>query len=298
MLNSLVTVALPLIPKKIVEKVAKPYIAGENLSNTIEVVRKLNYSGATATLDILGEDVTSKEDSQKATNDCLSILDAIAKEKINSNLSLKLTHLGLKLDYSICEENLKSIIDSAKEKNIFVRIDMEDHTCTDETIKLFRAMRNRHEKVGVVIQAYLKRSEKDIRALVSEKTNLRLCKGIYNERAEIAFKNRKEIQNNFLKLLEIIFDGKSFVGIATHDDVLIDGAKKIIAKKNISKDEFEFQMLLGVRKEKRDLLIAEGNHLRVYAPFGKDWYPYSIRRLKENPRMAFYIAKAFLGFEN
>ena len=292
MLNKVVTAVLPLIPKKIVEIVSKPYIAGENIFEAIKTVGKLNSLGALATIDVLGEDVFNADESRTATKKSLEVLDFIASEKVNSNLSLKLSHLGLKINYSLCKENFNSILSSAKEKNIFVRIDMEDHTTTDNTIKLFRDSRNFYDNIGVVIQAYLKRSESDINYLVKENANIRLCKGIYNEPHEIAFKKRDEIQNNFLHLLEIIFKNNCYCGIATHDDVLINGAKKIISELKIDKNKYEFQMLLGVRENLRNKIISDGYKLRIYTPFGKDWYAYSIRRLKENPQMALYITKA------
>lgn len=199
------------------------------------------------------------------------------------------------MDKQFCVDNTNTIIETAKKFGNFVRIDMEDRTCTDDTIGIYRTMRSRYEKVGIAIQAYLYRSEKDIRGLAAEKANVRLCKGIYVEPADAAIKDRLGIQDNYLKLLRILFEEGSYVGIATHDDVLINGVKKMIAEMNLAKDRYEFQMLLGVRDETRKKLVEEGHRLRVYVPFGKDWYGYSVRRLKENPQMAGHVFKAIFG---
>lgn len=294
-LNNLIVGTLPFVPKPIVAKIAGRYIAGSDLTDAVATVRLLNAKNAMATVDVLGEDVFTETQCADMVEENLSVLDVIKGHSLNANLSIKLTSLGLKIDKQLCIRNTQAIISKAKEHNIFVRIDMEDRTCTDDTIEIYRTMRSEYEKVGIVIQAYLFRSENDIRSLVAAKANVRLCKGIYVEPSEVAIKDRKGIQDNFLKLLKILIEGGSYVGIATHDDVLINGAKKIVGEKNLSKDMYEFQMLLGVRDETRKRLIDEGNRLRVYVPFGKDWYAYSVRRLKENPQMAGHVFKAMFG---
>lgn len=294
-LSNLIVGTLPYVPKPIVAKIASRYIAGADLTDAVATVKALNAKNAMATVDVLGEDVFTEEQCADMLEGNLSVLDVIHGYSLNANLSIKLTSLGLKIDKQLCISNTQAIISKAKEHNILVRIDMEDRTCTDDTIEIYRTMRSQHEKVGIVIQAYLFRSENDIRSLAAEKANVRLCKGIYVEPAEVAIKDRKGIQDNFLKLLRILFEGGSYVGIATHDDILINGAKKIITDMNLNKDKYEFQMLLGVRDETRKRLIEEGNRLRVYVPFGKDWYAYSVRRLKENPQMAGHVFKAIFG---
>jgi proline dehydrogenase len=295
LINNLIVGTLPYVPKPIVAKFAGKYIAGATLNDAMNTVRSLNAMKAMTTVDVLGEDIFTKDQAIGSRNGSTAVLTAIAEQKLDSNLSIKLTSLGLKMDKQFCLDNTNTIIETARASNNFVRIDMEDRTCTDDTLEVYRTMRSRYEKVGIVIQAYLHRSEKDIRALTAEKANVRLCKGIYVEPADVAIKDRKGIQDNYLKLLRILMEGGSYVGIATHDDVLIDGAKRLIEELKLGKDRYEFQMLLGVRDETRKRLIDEGHRLRVYVPFGKDWYAYSVRRLKENPQMAGHVFKAIFG---
>jgi len=287
--NELIVALIPLTPRVVVARFAKPYIAGEELSDAVAAVRRINGAGAMATVDVLGEDISTRDEAVAAREECKRVLSTIAEHRLDANLSIKLTQLGLKIDTRFCRSNVEEILSDAKKRNIFVRIDMEDHTCTDDTLRVFREVRRSYTNVGIVIQAYLRRSESDIRQLVAEKANVRLCKGIYSEPAEIAFKQRKEIQENYLRLLRMLLEARTYVGIATHDDILIDGAKTMIGELKLRKEEYEFQMLLGVRTEKRNSLIAEGHRLRVYTPFGKQWYAYSVRRLKENPQIAGYV---------
>ncbi len=294
-LNDLIVGTLPFVPKQIVAKVAGRYIAGATLPDAVKTVQQLNSIRAMATVDVLGEDIFTKDQAIQSRNASVAVLNGIAENRIDSNLSIKLTSLGLKMDKQFCIDNTNAIIETARTHNNFVRVDMEDRTCTKATLEIYRTMRSRYERVGIVIQAYLHRSEKDIRELAAEKANVRLCKGIYNEPPEDAIKDYKGIQDNYLKLLRMLFENGCYVGVATHDDVLINGAKKMIVKMNIPKERYEFQMLLGVRHETRNTLIAEGHRLRVYVPFGKDWYGYSIRRLKENPQMAGNVFKAIFG---
>lgn len=294
-LNNLVVTALPYIPKPIIASVAKRYIAGETLSDAVDKVRRLNKEQALATVDVLGEDIFTQDQALESTQQSIEVLHAIAKNRLDSNLSVKLTSLGLKMEKQFCIGNIGEIVAFAKRNDNFVRIDMEDHTCADDTLEIYRLMRHRHGNVGAVIQAYLHRSENDVIALAKEKANVRLCKGIYNEPPDVAIKDRVGIQQNYLKLLRMLFEAGCYVGIATHDDVLIEGAKKMIAEFGLKREQYEFQMLLGVRDEKRKQLIAEGHRLRVYTPFGKDWYAYSVRRLKESPQMAGHVFKAMLG---
>ena len=290
--NKLVVGTLPILPKSIVAKVAKKYIAGETLQDAVFTVQQLNSHKAMATIDVLGEDITTREEATVFQKENLEVLTAISQSKINSNLSIKLTSLGLKIDKEFCQKNVEEIVALAKHNNNFVRIDMEDHTCTDATLEIYRNVRAKYSNVGIVIQAYLHRSENDILQLANEGANVRLCKGIYNEPPTVALKEREKVQQNYLHLLKILLAKKCYVGIATHDDVLIDGAKRIIMEMKLSPQEYEFQMLLGVRTQRRDELLNEGHRLRIYTPFGKQWYEYSVRRLKENPQIAGYVFKA------
>jgi proline dehydrogenase len=292
-LNQLIVKALPVIPKPIVGGVAKRYIAGITLGDGVRAVAELNRRKMMATMDLLGEDVKDIHEAIQVKQNILPIFQAIRENSLDSNMSIKPTQLGLKIDEDLCFRNVKEVMDAAGKLGNFVRIDMEDATTTDQTLTLYRRLRNDGvNNTGVVIQAYMRRSETDVRALVKEGANIRLCKGIYNEAPSIAFKGRQEIRDSYLKLLELIIDGGSYVGIATHDDFLIDGALSIIQKRGLSKARYEFQMLLGVREKRRDQIVGDGHRLRVYVPFGEQWYAYSTRRLKENPMMAWYITKA------
>ena len=244
-------------------------------------------------MDLLGEDIKDANETEEVKNGIISILRAINEKKLDSNLSIKPTQLGLKIDKELAYENIHAVLDEARKSGNFVRIDMEDATTTEDTIAIYRCLRKEgYNNTGVAIQAYLHRSETDVQALVKEGTNLRICKGIYNESPTIAYKDRQEIRKNFLKLLRIVFEGGSYVGIATHDDFLIDGAYQLIQEFGLDRTKYEFQMLLGVREKRRDEIVRNGHRLRVYVPFGEKWYAYSMRRLKENPHMAWYITKA------
>jgi proline dehydrogenase len=292
-LNKLITTALPFIPQAIVGQVAKRYIAGTRLTDGVRVVRDLNDRGMMATTDLLGEAVQDAAETQEVKRGILSILATIARSKLDSNVSVKPTQLGLTIDKELGYRNIKKIVQTARSQKNFVRLDMEDASTVDATLAIYRRLRaDGFENTGVVIQSYLHRSEADVRSLVRKKANIRLCKGIYDEPAAIAYKSRREIRDNYLKLLRIILDGGSYVGIATHDDFLIDEAYDCISKFGLKKNQYEFQMLLGVREKRRDEIAGRGHRLRIYVPFGKHWYAYSVRRLKENPRMAWYITKA------
>jgi proline dehydrogenase len=293
LLNKLVVTALPLIPRAVVGQVAKRYIAGITLADGVSKVKSLNSKGMLTTMDLLGEDVNSPKEAHDVRENILGIFRAIHENQLNANVSVKPTQLGLKIDRELCYKNIRAFAEQAKSQNNFVRVDMEDASTTDDTIALYRRLRSDgFDNVGLVIQSYLHRSESDVRDLVKEGANFRLCKGIYNESPSIAFKERQEIRNNFLNLLRIMLDGGSYVGIATHDDFLIEGSTALVKELGIRGGQYEFQMLLGVRENRRDQIVRDGHRLRVYVPFGEQWYAYSTRRLKENPRMAWYITKA------
>jgi len=285
-----------LLPRSVVHIFAKKYIAGETLEDAVRVVKELNQKGIVATIDVLGEAVNTKRESEQAMNECLTVLDAINKHKLNSNLSLKPTQLGLIIDKQFCYDQVTAILEKAKGYNNFVRIDMEDSSTTDATLELHNKLKEKYSNVGIVIQSYLKRSYSDVEEQNKFGTNYRLCKGIYVEPAEIAFKERQQVRNNFLNILEKMLDDGNYVGIATHDDYLVNGAYELIKKKNIPKNKYEFQMLYGVKEDLRDKINADGHKIRIYVPFGEHWYKYSIRRLQENPQLAWYITKSIFSF--
>ncbi|MFI5263133.1 MAG: proline dehydrogenase family protein [Candidatus Kapaibacterium sp.] len=291
--NKLIALSLPIVPKPIVRKVSARYIAGDTLPDAVRVVRGLNREGAMATVDVLGEYITSLGQATVNTRYCCDVLKTIEAEKIDSNLSIKLTSLGLAIDPKECEKNIRIILETARDHgNIFVRFDMENSPYTTLTIDLYDRLRKEFN-IGVVLQAYMRRTKNDIERLIAGgHTNIRLCKGIYIEAEEIAFKERDQIRDNFLQCLELALTSKVYMGIATHDAFLIEGAKELVNSLGLSKNEYEFQMLLGVTEPMRRQIIHEGYRLRVYVPFGADWYGYSVRRLKENPSMAGHIFKA------
>ena len=291
--SKLIAASLPIVPKGIVRKVSRKYIAGDTLADAITTVRTLNSEGTMATVDVLGEYISNLQQAAENTKFSNEVLVTIYNEKVDSNLSIKLTSLGLAIDSPECEKNVRSILDTAKlHGNNFVRFDMENSPYTSQTIDLYAKLRSEYN-VGVVLQSYMRRTETDLERLIEGgATNIRLCKGIYNEKEEIAFKKKEEIQNNFLKCLELALSHGAYVGIATHDAFVIDGAKAIINSLGLNREQYEFQMLLGVTENLRKQIIKEGHRLRVYVPFGADWYGYSVRRLKENPAIAGHIVKA------
>ena len=285
------------MPKAIVGYFSKRYIAGETLDIAVELVRTLNRKGIYATIDVLGEAVKDTTESREAKSKALEVLDTIDRNGLKANLSVKPTQMGLNLDQALAFEQISELVEKAKAINNFIRIDMEDSPYTDSTFKLFKDIKNKYNNVGVVVQAYLKRSYDDVVSLNKIGANYRLCKGIYIESSKIAYKDKQEIRRNYLKILELILKSGNYVGIATHDEFLINSAKKIINDLSISKDKFEFQMLLGVREDLRNKINSEGYKIRIYVPFGKDWYPYSVRRLKENPQIAGYVFRSLFSYK-
>jgi len=291
-INRAIVQFVKLLPKNVVFIFAKQYISGVKLQSAIDVVKKLNAKGILATMDVLGESVYTKEEALEAKEECLRVLEGIEENKLDANLSIKPTQLGMLIDDEFNCQIVREIVRKAKELNNFVRIDMEDSSVTQKTIDLYLKMKNEFGNVGIVLQAYMRRTLDDVRFLNKEGAHYRLCKGIYIEPEEIAFKKRDEVRKNYLDALRLMFENGNFVGIATHDKYLIDEAKKMIAEMNIPQDKYEFQMLYGVTERMRDQINAEGYKIRVYVPFGEQWYPYSIRRLQENPAMAGYITKS------
>lgn len=293
--NSLVVATLPIIPKRIVKAVAQRYIAGDRLADAVRVTQDLMRQGACSTIDVLGEFVSSRERATTETASQARVIDAIRDNGLDSYLSVKLTSLGLDIDRDFAYGNLRSLVEKAKSLGLFVRMDMENTPYTDITLDFYRRLRNDgFDNVGVVIQAYLHRSEADIRSLLDYAPSVRLCKGIYVEDASVAIKDPDGIRSNYRKLLTILLSSPSRTHIATHDEQLIVDAERQVKQLRPNGDNVEFQMLLGVREDRRDTLIKGGHRVRIYVPFGDDWYGYSTRRLKENPQVAGYVAKAVL----
>lgn len=298
MFNKLISFLLPFMPKKLVWIFSRKYIAGETIDDAICVCNKLNSAGMMVTIDLLGEFITRLEEATSYKETYLAIIERVQAEKISGNYSLKPTMFGLLIDEEACYLNIREIVAKAASYGNFVRIDMEDSQCTDPEIKLFRRLKAEFPKhVGLVFQAYLKRTHQDLINLGDLHTagnplNFRLCKGIYVEPEAIAYKKHQEINLQFLKDLEYIFSQGIYPGIATHDKFLVDGACELIDRYKVPREMYEFQMLYGVTPDLRQSIVSAGHRMRVYVPFGKDWFGYSTRRLKENPKMASHIIKA------
>jgi proline dehydrogenase len=296
LVNRLILSLIQSLPKPVVKRFAMRYIAGEELDDAVRVVRVLNSKKMMGTIDVLGENVTTREESLAAVRECEAVLHSINKNHLDANLSIKLSQFGLKIDEEFCYSNVKRLLDIAYGYNNFVRIDMEDSSTTSATLKLYERLRsNGFENVGVVIQANMRRSQEDVQKLIPMKANIRLCKGAYLEPEAIAVQDRGEIRLNFLKLFKLLLQGKCYVGIATHDDFLIGSAYQSIQEMNLHPSDYEFQMLYGVRRKLRDQIVADGHRLRVYVPFGGHWYAYSMRRFKENPQMVRYVLRALFS---
>jgi len=289
-----VATVLPAVPRSIVQRISAPYIAGPTLDDAIRTVASLNAEGKRATVDVLGEEIHSAEEAHAIAAAYGDALAAIDEGGFDANISVKLTGLGLKLDLELCHELLVGLVLDAAERGSFVRIDMEDATCVDDTLALYRTLRgDGHENVGIVLQSYLKRTLHDIADLRELRPSVRLCKGIYIEPASIAFRDAEVVRRSFVAALDALLDGGSRVAIATHDEALLGASLERIA--SLPHDGYEFQMLLGVREGRASELVTEGHPLRVYVPYGQRWYEYSLRRLQENPHMAGVIARATLA---
>ena len=293
MFNQLIAATLPLVPKPLVRRLSSRYIAGETVEDAVACVRNLNRGGMMATADILGEFVADAAEAEKASADYVHLLHAL--EGHDSNVSMKLSQLGLKLDLELCYQLTRRVLEAAADLGNFVRIDMEDTSCTTDTLKIFKRLRGDFENVGCVMQSYLRRSRADVEELVQLGANMRLCKGIYVEPPDLAFQDPEEVRDNYKALLRQMLEGGSYVGIATHDDVLVYDAMAVIRKLKLGPEAYEFQMLLGVTENLRQEILDAGHRLRVYVPYGEEWHAYSVRRLKENPKIAGYALKGILG---
>ncbi|MDX6424186.1 MAG: proline dehydrogenase [Gaiellaceae bacterium] len=281
---------LPAVPRPIVRRIADRYIAGEEIDDAVATVAQLNEDGMTATIDVLGEEIHNAEEAQEIVDAYHDTLDAIGGHDLDANVSVKPTAVGLKLGYDVGSANVEALVRHAAETGNFVRIDMEDATTTDDTLRMYRELREAGlDNVGVVLQARLRRTLDDIAALADLQPNVRICKGIYLEPEEIAYTDFEEIRESYVRSLEALVETASYVGIATHDEFLISEGKRV------AEERYEFQMLLGVRASLGKELVQEGERLRIYVPFGRQWYEYSLRRLQENPRIAGYVATDTVG---
>ena len=287
---------LPAVPRPVVQKLSSRYIAGPELKDARETVRRLNGEGKMATIDVLGEEITTPEEAAAIVRAYRDVFADISECGLDSNVSVKLTALGLKLDYDLCRANLEAVVVDAASRGNYVRVDMEDSSTTDDTLRIYCDLRSAGlENLGIVLQAYMRRTVADIRDLADLRPSVRLCKGIYVEPPEIAFRDFDAVRANFVKALEELVDAGCYVGIATHDEWLVSEGRRLVAERELDPQEYEFQMLLGVREELGNALVRDGHRLRIYVPFGRAWYAYSLRRLQENPRIAGYIAADTIG---
>lgn len=296
--NHVVSKTIMFVPGPIVGIFARKYIAGNTLDDAVQTTRNLNAQGIKTTIDILGEFITTKGEASWFKNQALEVLKTIHRTGIDANLSIKPTQMGLKLDQDFAYANIEEIVAYAKSIRNFVRIDMEDISCTTQTLNIYHRLRQAYAPhVGTVLQSYLRRTVPDIKGLGSGPMNIRLCKGIYNEPRNHAFKHPEVINRNYVLALERLFENKAYVGIATHDPVLIFEAMRLIEKYGLKPSEYEFQMLLGVDEELRQIITSQGHNLRVYVPYGSSWLPYAKRRLKENPDIAKHALRQMLGLK-
>ncbi len=296
LLDKALVKVLPAVPRPVVKRFADRYIAGDELADACRVVKRLNDEGKMATIDVLGEEVTRREEALALVDEYMDVFETIRRQGLDSNVSVKPTGLGLKLDRGFCRENVARIVRCASERDNFVRIDMEDASTTSDTLAVYRELRAEGlDRVGVVLQARLRRTLDDVAALADLRPSVRMCKGIYLEPEEIAYTGFQEIRENYVRACEALLDAGAYVAFATHDEWLIEQGKRLVRERGLTREQYEFQMLLGVREPLGDKIVAEGHRLRIYVPYGRRWYEYSMRRLQENPKVATYIAFDTLG---
>jgi proline dehydrogenase len=291
LLDRAIVRVLPAIPRPVVRRLSQRYIAGPTLADACRAVSELNASGKMATIDVLGEEITSRAEAKALLAEYEDVFETIEREGLDSNVSVKLTGLGLKLDRDFCRDNIAELVREAARRGNFVRIDMEDASTTTETLGIYRDLREQGlDNVGVVLQAYMKRTLADIADIADLRPNVRVCKGIYVESAEVAFQEFETVRMNFVEAVKALLEVGAYVAVATHDDWVMGEALALVEERELAEEEYEFQMLLGVRSELGDELVREGHRLRLYVPFGRQWYEYSLRRLQENPKIAGYVA--------
>lgn len=271
--------------------VTRRFVAGEELPDAVEAIRQLNRNNINASFDHLGESITSEAATRTEVDEYVRVLDSIEQHKLNSNVSVKLTQLGLDIGLDVCYANTRRIVEAALRYGNFVRIDMEDSSKTDGTLEVFRRLRSEFDNVGIVVQAYLYRTEKDIEDLLKIGARIRLCKGAYKEPPAIAFARKADVDANFVKLTGILLSSGIYHGIATHDENMVNAAREFAEAQGISRDKFEFQMLYGIRRDLQEQLVQQGYRMRVYVPYGRYWYPYFMRRLAERPANVWFVLR-------
>jgi proline dehydrogenase len=273
------------------KQITRRFIAGENIDDAIAAIRDLNALGITASFDHLGESISSPEEAEAEVREYIHVLGRIADTGINSNVSVKLTQLGLDIDEKLCLDNTRRIVEEAARRSNFVRIDMEDSTKTEATLRIFRTLRSQFENVGIVLQAYLYRTERDLDEMLALGARIRLCKGAYDEPSDLAFPDKKDVDANYVKLTQKLLKSGIYHGIATHDEAMIAATKDFAARAGVDKRAFEFQMLYGIRRDLQVRLVKEGYGMRTYVPYGAYWYPYFMRRLAERPANIWFVLK-------
>ncbi|GGF32349.1 proline dehydrogenase [Halobacillus andaensis] len=271
------------------------FVAGETIPNAVNTIQKLNGQGMSVTIDHLGEFIDTEKEAREAADECIEAVKAIAEHKLDSQLSLKLTSMGLDISYELALENMKRILQVAEEKDVFITIDMEDFERCQKTIKLFKELRTEYNNIGTVIQSYLYRAVEDIEDLNQYNPNLRLVKGAYKESPKVAFPDKKDVDENYKKIIKMHLLNGNYTAVATHDDAMIEYTLKVVQEHNIPLDQFEFQMLYGIRVERQEELVKEGYKMRVYVPYGTDWYGYFMRRLAERPANVAFVLKGVVG---
>lgn len=276
---------------RLAKKFASRFVAGETLDEALAVVRELNAKGITASLDLLGESVTNEREARQTGRDYLTILDRIHEQKLDANVSLKLTAMGLDISEELCVSIMHEVLDRAQQYGTFVRLDMEGSAYTDRTLSLFydRLYPAYRENVGIVLQSYLYRTWPDVEKAIEARCRVRICKGAYKEPASVAFPDKKDVDKNYMKCMQALMERGTYPGLATHDPEIIAEAKRFAKERNIDSSRFEFQMLYGVRRDMQQQLVEEGYRMRVYVPFGTQWYPYLMRRLAERPANVMFI---------
>jgi len=278
-------------------KLSSRFVAGLEIEDALRVCSQVNHQGMHVTLDSLGESVTTAAEAHRAADIYHQLLDQVAARKLDSNISVKLTQMGLTQDTALAEQIATSLTQHAQATGSFVRIDMEDSALTQVTLDIVRRIHSHPglaSHIGIVIQSYLYRSQSDVEQLIADSVRVRLCKGAYNEPPEVAFPKKADVDANYIKLANLLLQSSIYHGLATHDEKMIDAAKAFAAQHGIDRSRFEFQMLFGVRRDLQRMLVAEGYNVRVYIPFGREWYPYFMRRLAERPANVFFIARNLL----